>query len=83
MVWPTLYVDWESDDIGHGIFTDTELNAGDVIDEYLGERIDGKARLRRRPNRYTIVLEDGSCIDASNQGSLARFVNHHCTRYNA
>ena len=55
---------------------------GQIIVEYLGERLTEEERLSRKVTRHMVMLEDGGCINASKYGSLARFVNHDCQRAN-
>jgi hypothetical protein len=57
---------------------------GQVIVEFLGDRLSKDERLARNENssRYAVALRSGGCIEAEKRGSLARFVNHHCARAN-
>ena len=60
------------------------LAPGQVIVEFLGDRLSKDERLARNETslRYAVALRSGGCIEAEKRGSLARFVNHHCARAN-
>ena len=76
--FPQCRVDFQSTEMGHGLRSCQALHRGDVIVEFLGERMNNTRRMGRPPSPYTIMNGNGSCIDASSHGSLARFVNHQC-----
>jgi SET domain-containing protein len=77
-----LSVDKARKGAGFGLKTTDALRRGDIVVEYLGERITEAERLKRPPTRYTVWLEGKkTCIDAEKSGSLARFANHACTQH--
>ena len=76
--FPQVRIDSQSTGMGHGLRTCQAMHRGDLIVEFLGERISNRRRMGRPPSPYTLMLGNGSCIDASSHGSLARFVNHQC-----
>ncbi|HTL82819.1 MAG TPA: SET domain-containing protein [Bacteroidia bacterium] len=56
-------------DAGKGLFTTSRIRKGDVIVEYLGERITWKQALRRYKGReeellYIFEINEQNCIDA-------------------
>jgi hypothetical protein len=81
--YPSLRVDYMGSKRGHGLRTARDIAKNAIVVEYLGERLSKKERLARPTSSYMVLLEDGTCIDAKKYGSLARFVNHDCSRANA
>lgn len=70
---------------GNGVFARRKIRAGELIDEYRGERIDWDEANRRAdeaggPVNHTFFfsLADGRVIDGGSQGNDARFINHAC-----
>ena len=70
---------------GNGVFARRNIREGELIDEYMGERIDwDEANLRAEqahgPVNHTFYfsLADGRVIDGGSEGNDARFINHAC-----
>eukprot|EP01087_Luapelamoeba_hula_P019068 TRINITY_DN6266_c0_g1_i1.p1 TRINITY_DN6266_c0_g1~~TRINITY_DN6266_c0_g1_i1.p1 ORF type:complete len:527 (-),score=84.32 TRINITY_DN6266_c0_g1_i1:484-2064(-) len=71
---------------GWGLKAAKPIEQGDFVIEYVGEVIDTatcQERLREAQqdgtrNFYFLTLDATECIDASNKGNLARFINHSC-----
>lgn len=73
---------------GWGLITLAPLKRGDLVQEYVGEIIDEKAKEERLtlwskdhpndPNFYIMQLEHGWYIDARVEANLSRFINHSC-----
>jgi hypothetical protein len=73
---------------GWGLITTEEAKTGQLVQEYLGDVIDEKAKEERLhqwskehpndPNFYIMCLSQGWYIDAREQSNLARFINHSC-----
>jgi SET domain-containing protein len=71
---------------GHGLRTNTDMQAGDFIFEYIGEVIN-EPQFRRRmlayddqgiKHFYFMSLSKGEFVDATKKGNLGRFCNHSC-----
>jgi SET domain-containing protein len=70
---------------GTGVFATRKIKKGTWIVEYTGERISHEEADRRydddaMPQHHTFLftLDDRECIDASVDGSDARYINHSC-----
>jgi len=69
---------------GKGLFASEDLEAGAYVREYVGEIIDEDELTRRRQARkgdkhmFVAYLKDGSYLDATDKGSITRFINHSC-----
>ena len=73
---------------GWGLITVNGVKRGDLVQEYVGEIIDGKEKEERLkafsrdhpndPNFYVMHLEPGWYIDAREVANMARFINHSC-----
>eukprot|EP00924_Labyrinthula_sp_SR-Ha-C_P012556 maker-scaffold_10-snap-gene-10.36-mRNA-1 protein AED:0.57 eAED:0.58 QI:0/0/0/1/1/1/3/0/397 len=70
---------------GLGMIADENISSGRLVEEYIGEIIDGKERVRRlnivyknETHKYLMQLSGDFLIDATREGSLARFINHSC-----
>ena len=70
---------------GKGGFALRTIRKGEVIGEYIGERIDDDEADRRYPedgdephHTFLFALEDGSVLDAAVGGNSTRFLNHSC-----
>ena len=70
---------------GWGLFARRDLEQGEFLVEYRGDRIrphvanDREARYRREgKDMYLFSLSDEWIVDATDCGSVARFVNHSC-----
>jgi len=72
---------------GFGVFTDEEINAGDLIVEYRGilighavadkrEKVYEKAKIG---SDYMFRIDRDTVCDATYQGNVARFINASCT----
>lgn len=75
---------FKTDHKGWGLKTLEPLIPQQFVFEYCGEVINNemcRQRLESNPdedNFYFITLDRSECIDASNMGNLARFMNHSC-----
>lgn len=70
---------------GRGVFASRKIQAGDLILEYLGDRItydqaceDLAARDDDSCHTFLFSLENGSMIDGGREGNDARYINHCC-----
>lgn len=70
---------------GKGVFARRKIREGELIDEYVGERIDWDEANRRAeegggPMNHTFFfsLADGRVIDGGSGGNDSRFINHAC-----
>ncbi|WP_120296894.1 SET domain-containing protein [Paraburkholderia sp. BL23I1N1] len=70
---------------GRGVFATRELAPGELVCEYLGERIPWDEALRRHPrdpahpdHTFYFDLGDGTVIDGAVGGNSARWINHAC-----
>src|SRR5574343_468416 len=70
---------------GRGVYAVAEIEAGDTIIEYTGERIDWPEALRRHPHdpkqpdhTFYFHIEGGHVIDALHGGNSSRWINHSC-----
>jgi len=65
---------------GHGLYARRALAAGEVLAEYVGERI-SKAEADRRcreGNPFIVALDEATDLDGNMPDNLARFANHSC-----
>jgi SET domain-containing protein len=70
---------------GRGVYAVAEIEAGETILEYTGERIDWPEALRRHPHdpkqpdhTFYFHIEGGNVIDALHGGNSSRWINHSC-----
>jgi hypothetical protein len=70
---------------GKGAFALRPIRKGEVVGEYVGERIDDDEADRRYPEEgdgphhtFLFALDDGSILDAAVGGNSTRFINHSC-----
>lgn len=71
---------------GMGLFACETIEPGEFIIEYIGEIVRGvvadirEARYGRRGmgDSYLFRLPNGSVVDATHRGCIARFINHSC-----
>lgn len=70
---------------GWGLFAKRKLQQGEMVAEYVGERIRGSvADLRERKYRsqgkdcYFFMINEDVVIDATMKGTIARLINHSC-----
>ena len=84
--YPPVKVMLTSGHRGHGLMACADIEAGDLVHEYLGEVIDGGEWMKRLATYsdatpvYLLTLDRQRklYVDASACGSLARFVHHSC-----
>ena len=70
---------------GRGVFATRALVAGELICEYLGERISWDEAVRRHPrdpaqpdHTFYFDVGNGTVIDGAVGGNSARWINHAC-----
>jgi SET domain-containing protein len=70
---------------GRGVFACKDIQKGDCIIEYDGERISWKVALKRHPHdpsqpnhTFYFSLTSGKVIDGNVKGNDARWINHSC-----
>lgn len=70
---------------GRGVYTLTEIAAGEVLIEYTGELISWDLAMQRHPHdleqpnhTFYFHIEDGRVIDALVGGNSSRWINHGC-----
>jgi hypothetical protein len=73
---------------GWGLHIVNKARKGDLIQEYVGEVVDEKTKVKRLnewydehpndPNFYLMALQPGWFIDARDVANLSRFINHSC-----
>lgn len=69
--------------IGVGVFAKVMIPKDTILCEYMGRLVPLDAKTPIADPTY-VFHHAGACyIDARVYGNVARFVNHHCTRYNA
>ena len=62
---------------GLGLYTLATFKKGDLVIEYVGEKItEGEAN--RRGGKYLFELNDNWTIDGKGRDNLARYLNHSC-----
>jgi len=71
---------------GKGVFAARDIAKGEVLIEYIGERITWEQALDRHPHdpsqpdhTFYFHIDDGHVIDANVGGNAARWINHACT----
>ena len=71
---------------GKGVFAARDIAKGEVLIEYLGERITWEQALDRHPHdpaqpdhTFYFHVDDGFVLDANVDGNAARWINHACT----
>ncbi len=81
---PPVTVRWISDQIGYGVFAESDIASGAYIGEYTGT-IRKRKWLADRRNDYCFEYTIGDwiynpfIIDAKGQGNFTRFINHSDT----
>jgi len=80
-----LYVVRRSSVHGYGAFATRDINKGEVIDEYLGDRITHAQADKRYEDHdendnhtFLFIVDKKTVIDAGIGGNDARFINHKC-----
>ena len=70
---------------GKGVFAARDIARGEVLIEYLGERITWEQALDRHPHdpsqpdhTFYFHIDDGCVLDANVGGNAARWINHSC-----
>jgi uncharacterized protein len=70
---------------GKGVFALQPIAKGDVVIEYIGERITWKEALRRHPHdpsdpnhTFFFHIDDRRVIDGKAGGNSSRWINHSC-----
>lgn len=70
---------------GKGVYAVQRIPKGEVLIEYVGERITWKEALRRHPHNpkdpnhtFYFHINDEEVIDAAYGGNAARWINHAC-----
>ena len=70
---------------GKGVFAARDLEKGERIIEYKGERITWEQALKRHPHNplepnhtFFFDIDEGMVIDGGAQGNSARWINHSC-----
>ncbi|TKX20343.1 histone-lysine N-methyltransferase-2 [Elsinoe australis] len=72
---------------GWGLYSEENIPAGDLIIEYVGEKVRQKVADNREEmydrqgvgSSYLFRMVDDEIIDATKKGGIARFINHSCT----
>jgi hypothetical protein len=67
---------------GRGLFTKVPLRARQKIGEFAGERItqdEGRKRAKTRKQIAIVEIHNGQAIDAGNETTGFRFINHSCS----
>ncbi|GAB7337597.1 hypothetical protein MBLNU457_g2902t1 [Dothideomycetes sp. NU457] len=72
---------------GWGLYAEENIVAGDLIIEYVGEKIRQKVADMREiryekqgvGSSYLFRMVDDEIVDATKKGGIARFINHSCT----
>jgi histone-lysine N-methyltransferase SETD1 len=71
---------------GWGLYTQENINANDMIIEYVGEKVRQRVADCREVmydkqgvgSSYLFRIDDDMVIDATKKGGIARFINHSC-----
>jgi uncharacterized protein len=70
---------------GYGAFATRDIEIGEVIDEFVGERLTHaqcderyKDRDVNDPHTFLFTLDENAVIDSSAGGNDTRFINHQC-----
>jgi uncharacterized protein len=79
------YVVRQSSVHGYGAFATRDIAEGEVVDEYVGERITHAQADERYAGRdindshtFLLTLDDDYVIDGGHGGNDTRFINHKC-----
>ena len=62
---------------GFGLYSLAALKKGDLVIEYVGEKIT-EAEANRRGGKYLFELNHNWSIDGKSRDNLARYLNHSC-----
>ena len=62
---------------GLGLFATRDFKRGELIIEYIGEKISTK-EADRRGGKYLFSVTDEITIDGKGRNNIARYVNHSC-----
>lgn len=62
---------------GLGLFATEEIKKGEMIIEYVGEKI-SEEEANRRGGKYLFELNDKWTIDGKGRDNKARYINHSC-----
>jgi hypothetical protein len=82
---PDLEVFYTEGGKGFGVRAGSDLQAGSLICEYVGEQLDSTQFAKRRKaassklSKIYLLKADEVVIDASRRGNVSRFVNHSCS----
>jgi [histone H3]-lysine4 N-trimethyltransferase SETD1 len=69
-----------------GLYAEENINANDMIIEYVGEKVRQRVADLREINyqkqgigsSYLFRIDDDTVVDATKKGGIARFINHSC-----
>jgi histone-lysine N-methyltransferase SETD1 len=69
-----------------GLYAEENINANDMIIEYVGEKVRQRVADLREVNyqkqgigsSYLFRIDDDTVVDATKKGGIARFINHSC-----
>ena len=69
-----------------GLYSLERIQAGEMIIEYVGEKVrqeiadlrEDKYTLSGIGSSYLFRIDEGSVVDATKKGGIARFINHSC-----
>lgn len=67
----------QASNTGKGLFAGEPINAGDIIIEYTGDRID-QEEANKRGGQYLFGVTDDLIIDGTEEYNTARYINHSC-----
>lgn len=62
---------------GLGLFATAPLKRGELVSEYVGERITNTEADRRR-SKYLFETSERYSIDGATKSNVARYINHSC-----
>jgi SET domain-containing protein len=62
---------------GLGLFANTDFKKGELVIEYVGEKITD-AEAQRRGGLYLFELNNDWTIDGKARSNIARYINHSC-----
>lgn len=74
---PTVKVKVGKSYAGMGLFADQDIQPGQRIIEYTGERIPTE-EANRRGGKYLFEINSKITIDGKDRKNLARYINHEC-----
>jgi histone-lysine N-methyltransferase SETD1 len=71
---------------GWGLYAEENISMGDMIIEYVGEKVRQRVADMREVmytkqgigSSYLFRIDDDMVIDATKKGGIARFINHSC-----